>query len=224
MKLTSQVAGLAPSRSVVRYSESPLPTRRGPARLVVFREVVRGVPDPNREHVAMIVGDPGAGTTPVLVRAHSECLTSEIFGSLKCDCREQLEGAMDRMHEAGEGVLLYLRQEGRGIGLGNKIRAYALQAKGADTIQANHQLGFDTDLRNFDVAADMLLDLGIHRVELMTNNPEKIQAMRDAGIEVTRRVPIEIAANLHSERYLLTKRDKLGHLLLVDDASDPAAR
>ncbi len=198
---------------VVRYAEAPLPTNRGDVRVVVYRETSDGRAIESKEHVAVVIGRPEHGTSPVLVRAHSECLTSEVLGSLKCDCREQLDAALDRMVDEGEGVLLYLRQEGRGIGLGNKIRAYKLQADGADTIEANHQLGFETDLRTYDVAAGMLHDLGIARVRLMTNNPEKIQGLEEFGIQVERREPIEIEANEHSADYLQTKKRQMGHFL-----------
>jgi GTP cyclohydrolase II len=198
-------------RRVIRYAAAPIPTVHGPVELVVFREVVNGQPDPHREHVAVVIGQPGAAR--VLARVHSECITSEVFGSLKCDCRDQLDAAVEAMHQHGAGVLLYLRQEGRGIGLGNKIRAYALQAEGADTIEANHQLGFETDLRTYDVAAGMLHDLGIHSVRLMTNNPEKVQGLEDFGVEVVERVPIQLDANPHSASYLETKRAALGHFL-----------
>lgn len=206
---------------VVRYSESEIPTAQGPIRLVVYREIVRGKPDPGCEHVAMVVGDPASQDAP-LVRVHSECITSEVFGSLKCDCKEQLDSAVARMHQAGHGLIVYLRQEGRGIGLGNKIRAYALQARGADTISANHQLGFAADLRTYDIAAGMLLDLGIKKVALLTNNPLKIQGLEEFGIEVTRREPIEIEPTPHSEGYLTTKRARMGHLLVqVPDEENP---
>ena len=216
---------------VVRYAEAPLPTSRGDVRLFVFRERNRDFPaDPADvsgandatsgqdehvavivEHVAVVVGRPEEATHPVLVRAHSECLTSEVFGSLKCDCREQLHAALDRMVDEGEGVLLYLRQEGRGIGLGNKIKAYKLQADGADTIEANHQLGFKTDLRTYDVAAGMLHDLGIRNIRLLTNNPEKVEGLENFGINVDRRESIEIAAN-----------EPLGALSANQEAADGA--
>lgn len=198
-------------RRVVRYASAPVPTAPGEVELVVFREVVDGQPDPNREHVAVVVGDPGAER--VLTRVHSECITSEVFGSLKCDCRDQLDAAVAKMHAHGSGVLLYLRQEGRGIGLGNKIRAYALQAEGADTIEANHQLGFETDLRTYDIAAGMLQDLGIASVRLLTNNPDKVQGLEESGVEVTERLGIQLEANEHSASYLETKRASLGHFL-----------
>ncbi len=205
-----------PRNRVVRYAEAPLPTARGDVRVFVYQEVIDGKANELKEHVAVVVGHPESSARenkPVLVRAHSECLTSEVLGSLKCDCREQLDAALDRMIEEGEGVLLYLRQEGRGIGLGNKIRAYRLQADGADTIEANHQLGFETDLRTYDFAAGMLHDIGIHRVRLLTNNPEKVQGLEAFGIEVERRESIEIEANEHSEGYLRTKKREMGHFL-----------
>ena len=179
--------------------------------MVVFRELVDGQSDPVREHIAIVIGEPEE--EEVLCRVHSECMTSEVFGSLKCDCRDQLEQALAEMHDEGAGVLLYLRQEGRGIGLGNKIRAYALQAEGADTIQANHQLGFETDLRTYDMAAAMLKNLGIASVRLLTNNPAKILGLEENGVKVHERLQIQLKANPHSASYLRTKRDILGHLL-----------
>lgn len=196
---------------VVRYAEAPVPTTYGNVRLVVFRELVEGHPASDREHVAIVIGAPKRDS--VLCRVHSECITSEVFGSLKCDCRDQLEQALTEMHEEGAGVFLYLRQEGRGIGLGNKIRAYALQAQGADTIQANHQLGFEADLRTYDIAAAMLQSLGVRSVRLLTNNPDKIRGLEENGVEVHERLQIQLEANAHSASYLKTKRDTLGHLL-----------
>lgn len=204
-----------PGREVCRYAEADLPSRYGPARLVVYREVVDGVPSAHKEHVAFVFGAIEALREGVHCRVHSECLTSEIFGSLKCDCREQLEHALGHLSDEGAGILLYLRQEGRGIGLGNKIRAYALQNEGADTIEANHQLGFETDLRTYDIAAGMLHDLGVKSVRLLTNNPEKIAGLEEYGIRVDERLPVEIEANPHSEDYLAAKRDKCGHLISI---------
>lgn len=202
---------------VSRYAEADIPTLYGPMRIVVFRAAEYGPEqdcDPE-EHVALVIGDPSDRGSPdgVLVRVHSECLTSEVFGSLKCDCREQLEGAITKIREAGGGIVIYLRQEGRGIGLGNKIRAYALQARGMDTVEANHHVGFETDLRTYDVAAAMLENLGVQRVSLMTNNPHKVDGLEQAGIRVVKRIPLQIAPSAHSARYLATKRDRLGHLL-----------
>ncbi len=187
------------------YSEAPVPTRRGLLRMVVFRE--RGT---DKEHLAVLHGDvDGHGEIPV--RLHSECMTSEIFGSLKCDCKEQLDRALDLICDAPRGALLYLRQEGRGIGLGNKIAAYALQAHGADTYDANRALGFPDDLRRYDVAACMIKQLGMKSVQLITNNPLKISQLKAEGIEVTRRIPSRATSNPHNIGYLNTKRERTGH-------------
>lgn len=204
---------------VVRYAEANVPTLYGDARFVVFRERRKERLLEWPEHVAICFGlkasEPSmfSGPGSCLVRVHSECLTSEVFGSLKCDCREQLHRSLEILGEKNRGVLLYLRQEGRGIGLGNKIKAYALQEKGVDTIEANHQLGFETDLRKYDIAAHILKDLGIHAVDLLTNNPEKVEGLLSSGIQVVSRISIEIEPNLHSAPYLDTKRKKMGHLM-----------
>ncbi len=153
----------------------------------------------------------------VLCRLHSECLTGDVLGSLRCDCGQQLEHALARIDAQGQGVLLYLRQEGRGIGLINKIRAYALQDQGADTVEANEQLGFAPDNRDYSIALDMLRFLDIKRVQLMTNNPRKMQALEEGGVQVSDRLPHQCGANPHNETYLLTKATKLGHLLELDD-------
>ena len=200
-----------------RFSETELPTSRGPFRVVVYREKKSG-----REHVAMVRGEV-ANQVGVPVRIHSECLTSEVFGSLKCDCRQQLDRALDFIAQHGKGVLLYLRQEGRGIGLGNKIKAYALQNKGADTYDANRMLGFPDDLRTYDIAAEMLKALHVQSVDLITNNPLKIAAMVDEGIPVRRRIPSRTEHNPHNVDYLRTKRERSGHLIeLVADDDDEA--
>jgi GTP cyclohydrolase II len=151
------------------------------------------------------------GKQGALVRVHSECLTSEVFGSLKCDCKEQLEAAMATIARAGEGAVLYLRQEGRGIGLANKIRAYALQSRGHDTVDANRLLGLPDDARKYDVARDMLDHLGIESVRIMTNNPDKVEALRGLGVKVDGRVPVVVPANKHSARYLEAKRLRMEH-------------
>jgi GTP cyclohydrolase II len=191
------------------YSEAPLPTHRGLFRTVVFREKQSGV-----EHVAMVLGNVTGDA--VLVRVHSECLTSEVLGSLKCDCRAQLDRALDAIAARGRGVLLYLRQEGRGIGLGNKIKAYALQARGHDTYEANRLLGFGDDLRSYDVAADMLRLLSVRSVHLITNNPLKLEGLRQAGVQVRRRVALPSPSNPYSEGYLRVKRERTGHLITTD--------
>jgi GTP cyclohydrolase II/3,4-dihydroxy 2-butanone 4-phosphate synthase/GTP cyclohydrolase II len=202
------------------YSESQLPTERGLFRIVVFRDKRNG-----KEHVAMVKGEV-AGLEGVPVRLHSECLTSEVFGSLRCDCRAQLDRALDFINQQGRGVLLYLRQEGRGIGLGNKIRAYALQQEqGLDTVEANLKLGFADDLRRYDVAADMLRMLGVQSVDLITNNPLKIAGLVDEGIPVRRRIPSRTQANPLNVGYLKTKRDRSGHLIefLPEEGSEAKA-
>jgi GTP cyclohydrolase II len=164
------------------------------------------------EHLALIIGEPDRAA-PVLTRLHSECFTGDLLGSLKCDCGPQLRGAIAAMAKAGSGVLLYLAQEGRGIGLINKLRAYALQDQGFDTVDANTRLGFDSDERNFTPAARMLQQLGIGHVRLMTNNPDKATMLAQHGIDVTERVPHQFASNAHNIQYLATKRDRSGHLL-----------
>ena len=195
--------------SLLRVSEAPVPLAgHENSRFVLFRETVADL-----EHVAVIVGNPDA-SGPVLVRLHSSCLTGDLFASLRCDCGDQLRGAIDRLGEDG-GVLLYLAQEGRGIGLANKLRAYARQDAGLDTIDADRYLGFRGDERNFAVAVQMLKDLGIGRIRLLTNNPSKIAALRQAGLDVVERLPISGQINRHNERYITTKRDRAGHLIDV---------
>ena len=198
------------------YGEAPLPTHRGLFRTVVFRDRESGA-----EHVAMVLGDVTGES--VLVRAHSECLTSEVLGSLKCDCRAQLDRALDLIAERGRGVLLYLRQEGRGIGLGNKIRAYALQAQGHDTYEANRLLGFPDDLRRYDCAAEMLRLLGVRSVELVTNNPLKLAGLQEAGVRVRSRIQLPSPANPHNVEYLRTKRERTGHLIETDEDAQAKA-
>lgn len=181
------------------------------AEIVAFRSL-----DDMREHVALVIGRQDGDRTP-LVRLHSECLTGDILGSLKCDCGPQLDAALHAMageaKQGGWGVLLYLRQEGRGIGLVNKLRAYRLQDQGFDTVDANNRLGLPTEARDFPVAARMLDLLGVHAIRLMTNNPAKVAALEAEGVNVTDRVPHALPANPHNERYLETKRDRTGHLL-----------
>jgi GTP cyclohydrolase II len=197
-----------------RYSEADLPTVHGPFRCIVYRETLEGVTCANpicaREHVAMVRGHI-AGKAKVLARVHSECWTSEVMGSLKCDCREQFHTAMDRIAAEGAGVVVYLRQEGRGIGLGNKVRAYALQNGGADTVEANLALGFEADERSYDIAGAILRDLGVESVRLLTNNPLKIKGLEDAGVRVASRVAHWVGENQHNAGYLAVKRRKMGH-------------
>lgn len=200
--------------TAVRYSEAMVPTEYGELRFVVYHAEhpctgPAGLPE---EHVAVVRGDV-TGAENVLVRVHSECFTSEVLHSLKCDCREQLDLALRRIVEEDRGVVVYLRQEGRGIGLGNKIRAYALQAEGADTVDANRMLGFADDLRRYDVAAEILRDLGVASVRVMTNNPDKVESLRRAGISVKGRVPSRVQTREHNRAYLVTKRDRMGHLI-----------
>jgi GTP cyclohydrolase II len=198
------------------YGEAPLPTHRGAFRAVVFRDSETGA-----EHMALVKGDIADEDVPV--RVHSECLTSEVLGSLKCDCRAQLDRALDLIAERGRGVLLYLRQEGRGIGLGNKIRAYALQAKGHDTYEANRLLGFPDDLRRYDIAADMLRLLGVRSIELVTNNPLKLAGLEDAGVTVRGRIQLPSPTNPHNVEYLRVKRERTGHLIELEEEPTAAA-
>jgi GTP cyclohydrolase II/3,4-dihydroxy 2-butanone 4-phosphate synthase/GTP cyclohydrolase II len=193
----------------VRYSEAEIPTDFGPFRIVVYR--FEGAGGAVEEHVAIVRGEVG-GAERVLSRVHSECLTGEVFHSRKCDCRDQLDKALEAIAEAGAGVVVYLRQEGRGIGLGNKIRAYALQAEGADTVEANLSLGFAADLRSYDMAAAILRDLGVASVALMTNNPDKLAGLEKAGITVAAHVSHWVADHEHNRDYLEVKRTKLGHI------------
>ena len=165
-----------------------------------------------KEHVALAMGDLSE-SEPLLIRIHSECLTGDAFSSLRCDCGPQLEAAMKKISEMGRGMIVYLRQEGRGIGLVNKIRAYALQDEGQDTVEANLNLGFEADHRSFEVAGEILTSLGVSKVKLMTNNPRKVEALQTANIDVVERVPLRYGRNPHNESYLSTKHGKLGHFL-----------
>ena len=195
-----------------------LPTRYGDFGAQVFRSAIDGT-----EHVALTLG-PLSGEDPVLVRLHSECLTGDAFGSLRCDCGEQLELAMQAIGRAGRGVLVYLRgHEGRGIGLGQKLRAYALQDQGADTVQANEELGLPVDSRDYRVGAQILAQLGVGRISLLANNPDKFSALDAAGVEVVERVPLVTRPHPENIAYLRTKQDRLGHLLEVDEGAAGAA-
>ncbi len=192
--------------STVFVAASKLPTPHGTFEMHGFLDDATG-----KEHVALAMGDVGNGE-PVLGRLHSECLTGDALFSMRCDCGYQLEAAMKAIAEEGRGVILYLRQEGRGIGLLNKIRAYELQDGGADTVEANERLGFEPDMRKYDMCGVMLRHLGISKMRLMTNNPRKMSAMKNIDIDIVERVPLQTGKNPHNERYLLTKVGKLGHL------------
>ncbi len=184
-----------------------LPTRFGEFRIAAFENN-----KDHKEHIAVIRGDIRE-KSDVLTRIHSECLTGDVFGSRKCDCGEQLNYAMDALSQVDTGVILYMRQEGRGIGLNNKIRAYQLQDQGMDTVEANLHLGFDDDMREYDIAAEMIRLLEPKSLQLMTNNPNKSEGLRAAGIQISRQLPIKMIANPFNEKYLSTKKTKSGHLL-----------
>jgi len=198
---------LTRTRLVRRIAEADLPTKLGAFRVIAFESIVD-----QREHLALVKGEV-AGKANVLVRMHSECMTGDVFSSLRCDCGDQLEAAMRRIEEEGLGAIVYLRQEGRGIGLGNKLKAYGLQDQGMDTVEANERLGFKPDLRDYGIGAQILLDLGLTSIRLLTNNPRKIVGLDGYDIEITGREPLQVPPGEHNGRYLDTKRTKLGHLL-----------
>ena len=199
---------------VHRVAEAKLPTRYGEFNAIAYKSDI----DPD-EHLALVRGDISV-EEPVLVRVHSECITGDVFGSLRCDCGEQIDLAMQNIAEEGRGVFLYMRQEGRGIGFHNKLRAYALQDKGLDTVEANLSLGLAPDLRDYGIGAQILADLGLHEIRLLTNNPKKVIGLEGYGLKVVETVPIIAPANPYNRHYLETKQKKLGHLLEIPSAPD----
>lgn len=198
---------LSKERLVHRIAEARLPTPHGEFKVIGYGNDIDG-----RDHVALVYGEI-AGQKDVLVRMHSECLTGDVFGSQRCDCGEQLQAAMRQIAEAGRGAIVYLRQEGRGIGLNNKLRAYHLQDEGRDTVEANADLGFAPDLRDYGIGAQILLDLGLSTLRILTNNPKKIVGLEGYGLEVAGREPLKVEPGRHNREYLETKRSKLGHIL-----------
>ena len=204
---------LRSDRLVERVAEAEMPTAYGEFTAVAYRTLID-----TKEHIALVMGDVVDGD-PVLVRVHDECVTGDVFSSLRCDCGEQLEAAMARVSSEGRGVVLYMDQEGRGIGLHNKLRAYSLQDGGLDTVEANEALGLPADRRDYGIGMQILVDLGIRKMRLMTNNPTKRAGLEAYDLEIVERVPIEVAPNPHNLRYLQTKRDKMGHILEADGLS-----
>jgi 3,4-dihydroxy 2-butanone 4-phosphate synthase/GTP cyclohydrolase II len=196
---------------ILRVAEARLPTRFGDFLAIAYRSAI----DPD-EHVALVKGDLN-GDKPVLVRVHSECLTGDVFHSMRCDCGEQIDLAMKAIADEERGIFLYMRQEGRGIGLHNKIRAYALQDQGLDTVEANEALGFGSDLRDYGIGAQILADLGVRKIRLLTNNPRKVIGLEGYGLQVVETVPIICKPNPQNVKYLETKRKKMGHLIKLDE-------
>jgi GTP cyclohydrolase II len=214
MKATANLSrynGDVHSDSVQQIASAEFPTRWGNFRIFGFQGTFsQGETERQEEAVALVMGD--VHSAPALLRIHSQCLTGDVFGSLRCDCRQQLEMALAMIAEQGAGILIYEQQEGRGIGLMAKLKAYQLQDSGLDTVEANERLGFKADHREFTLPAEILKALGVSRVRLLSNNPDKVAALERAGIEVTERIPCEVPASIHAEDYLKTKKDKLGHL------------
>ena len=201
------------SLTVERVATANLPTQTGKFKIAGYRSLIS-----SEEFVVLYKGEMDA-KVPTLVRIHSQCLTGDVFGSIKCDCGPQLHKAMELIEAEGRGAIVYQQQEGRGIGIINKIRAYALQDEGADTVEANEKLGFVVDAREYQQCAEVLFDLGLCQVRVMSNNPDKIQALEKAGLQVVERVPIEVEAEEPAAHYLKTKKEKLGHLIEINDDS-----
>lgn len=199
-------------RLIPRITTAEMPTKYGTFKAYGYEEILS-----NNHHIALVKGDI-SGEDPVLVRVHSECLTGDAFGSMRCDCGDQLDAALRQIEQEGRGILLYMRQEGRGIGLINKLKAYHLQDDGMDTVEANLALGFPEDLRDYSLGSQILSDLGVKDIKLMTNNPKKVSGLSDYGLNVVERVPIEVGHNVVNEPYLKTKKEKMGHMLTFESA------
>ncbi len=208
----SECRWTTPALTVEKVATAHLPTKRGDFMIAGYRSLIS-----SEEYVVLYKGAMD-GEIPTLVRIHSQCLTGDVFGSIKCDCGPQLHMAMEMINAEGRGAIVYQQQEGRGIGIINKIRAYALQDEGADTVEANQQLGFEVDARDYQQCAEILFDLGLCKVRVISNNPDKLKALEDAGLKIVERIPIEIEADTPAAHYLKTKKEKLGHLLGVSEA------